>query len=130
MVFSEQHQPFYFHEFVHMIDEADLQFLGDSDATRLFGPREPPAVRAFLDGLPRFDQQQYLDFLTNCAHRSAMVCHSDAEIRSDPDEGVLRESGSAWRLLLLESWLRPIRNSRKSLFASGRGDPNMLPSAT
>ena len=90
LAFSEHHQPFYFHEFIQMIGEAGLQFLGDSDVTRLFGPREPPAVRAFLDELPRLDQQQYLDFLTNCTCRGALVCHRDVQIRSRPEEGVLR----------------------------------------
>ena len=92
LAFSEHHQPFYFHEFIHMIGEAGLQFLSDSDVTRLFGPREPAAVRAFLDELPRLDQQQYLDFLTNCTCRGALVCHRDVQIRSRPEEGVLRDS--------------------------------------
>ena len=90
LAFSEHHQPFYFREFIQMIGEAGLQFLGDSDVTRLFGPREPSAVRAFLDELPRLDQQQYLDFLTNCTCRGALVCHRDIQIRSRPEEGILR----------------------------------------
>ena len=90
--FSEHHQPFYLHEFIHVIGEAGLQFLGDSEVTRLFGPREPADVRAFLDELPRLDQPQYLDFLTNCTGRGALVCHRDIQIRSSPEEGVLRDS--------------------------------------
>jgi SAM-dependent methyltransferase len=93
LAFSEHHQPFYFDEFVRMIGEVGLQFVGDSDVTRLYGPREPPAVRAFLDELPRLDQQQYLDFLTNCTGRGALICHGDIQIRSRPDEGVLRNCG-------------------------------------
>jgi SAM-dependent methyltransferase len=91
LAFSEHHQPFYFHEFIHLIGEAGLQFLGDCDVIRLFGPREPAAVRAFLNELPRLDQQQYLDFLTNCTGRGALVCHQDVQIRSSPDEDVLRD---------------------------------------
>ena len=91
LAFSEHHQPFYLHEFIHMLGEADLQLLSDSDATRLFGPREPTAVRAFLDELPRFDQQQYLDFLTNCTCRGALVCQRDVQIRSCPEEDVMRD---------------------------------------
>ena len=64
LTFSEHHQPFYSREFVGLIGEVGLQLVGDSDVTRLFGPREPAAVRAFLDGLPRLEQQQYVDFLT------------------------------------------------------------------
>jgi SAM-dependent methyltransferase len=93
MAFSEHHQPFYFHEFNHLLGEAGLQHLSDSNATRLFGPREPVAVRAFLDALPRWDQQQCLDFLTNCSGRDALVCHRDVRVRSRPDEDVLR---SCW----------------------------------
>jgi hypothetical protein len=90
LAFSEHHQPFYFHEFIHIIGDAGLQFVGDSDVTRLFGPREPAGVRAFLDELPRSDQQQYLDFLTNCTGRGALLCHRDVQIRSRPDESVVR----------------------------------------
>jgi SAM-dependent methyltransferase len=91
LAFSEHHHPFYFHEFIHLLGEAGLQFLSDSNATRLIGPREPAAVRAFLDELPRLDQQQYLDFLTNCTCRGALVCHRDIEIRTRPEEDVLRD---------------------------------------
>lgn len=88
---TPHHQPFYFHEFVDLIGGADLQFLSDADVTRLFGPREPAAVREFLDALPRLEQQQYLDFLTNCLYRGALVCHRDVEIRDRPDGAVLRD---------------------------------------
>lgn len=91
LALTEHHQPFYLHEFIRLIDEAGLQFLGDSDATRLVGGREPAAVRAFLDQLPRFEQQQYLDFLLNCTGHGALVCHRAAQIRSQPDEDVLRD---------------------------------------
>ena len=91
LAFSEHHQPFYFHEFVDLIGEAGLQLLGDSDVTRLFGPREPAAARAFLEGLPRLERQQYVDFLTSCTGRGALVCHHDVEIRDRADDRVLRE---------------------------------------
>ena len=91
LAFSEHHQPFYFHEFIQMIAAAGLQFLGDSDVTRLFGPRKPAAARALLGALPRLEQQQYLDFLTNCACRGALVCHRDVEVRSRPEKDVLRD---------------------------------------
>jgi methyltransferase-like protein len=38
------------------------------------------------------DQQQYLDFLTNCTCRGALICHPDVQISSHPEESVLRES--------------------------------------
>ena len=90
MVFSEHHHPFHLHEFIREISKAGLQYLGDSDPTRWFGPREPAVVRAFLDALPRLEQQQYLDFLTNCASRGAVLCHGDLEILDRPDPSVLR----------------------------------------
>jgi methyltransferase-like protein len=68
-----------------------LQQVSDADVTRLFGPREPAEVRGFLDGLPPLPRQQYVDFLTNCTSRSALVCHRDVQIRSRPDECVLRD---------------------------------------
>lgn len=92
LAFSEHHQPFYSREFVGLIGEVGLQLVGDSDVTRLFGPREPAAVRAFLDGLPRLEQQQYVDFLTNCTCHGALVCHDGVEIRDRADDRVLRES--------------------------------------
>jgi SAM-dependent methyltransferase len=92
LAFSEHHQPFYFHEFVDLIGGFGLQHVSDSDVTRLFGPREPAAVRGFLDECPPLERQQYLDFLTNCTCRVALVCHQDVGIRSRPDESVLRDS--------------------------------------
>jgi trans-aconitate methyltransferase len=89
LAFTEHHQPFYFHEFGRLIEQADLQVLGDADVTRLVGPREPTAVREFLDELPWLKQQQYLDFLTNGTSRGALVCHRDVEIGSHPDDSVL-----------------------------------------
>ena len=89
LAFTEHHQPFYFHEFGRLIEEAGLQVLGDADVTRLVGPREPTAVREFLDELPWSKQQQYLDFLTNGTSRGALVCHRDVEIGSQPDDSVL-----------------------------------------
>jgi methyltransferase-like protein len=92
LAFSEHHQPFYFHEFARLLGDAGLQFLGDSDLTRLSGPREPPEVREFLDRLPRVEQLQYIDFLTNCARRGALVCHGDVRIHSHPEENALRDA--------------------------------------
>jgi SAM-dependent methyltransferase len=92
LAFSEHHQAFYFHEFVQLIGEAGLQFVADSDVTRLCGPRQPAAVREFLDELPRLDRQQYVDFLTNCAGRGALVCHQDVRITGRPEDAVLRDS--------------------------------------
>jgi methyltransferase-like protein len=92
LVSSAHHQPFYFREFVQRIADVGLQFLSDADPARLFGPREPAAVRTFLDGLPRLERQQYVDFLMNCTSRSALVCHRDVAIREDPDESVLCQS--------------------------------------
>ena len=91
LAFTEHHQAFYLNEFVRLVDQAGLQFLGDSDATRLFAPREPPAVRAFLDRLPRSEQQAYSDFLVGCTGRGALVCHRDVQLRGQPDEALLRE---------------------------------------
>jgi trans-aconitate methyltransferase len=93
LAFTEEHRPFYFHEFGELIEEAGLQLLGDSDVTRLVGPREPPHVRGFLEELPWLEQQQYLDFLTNCSSRGALVCHRGIELRNRPDESVL---GGSW----------------------------------
>ena len=130
LAFSEHHQPFYLHEFIHVLGEAGLQLLGDSDATRLFGPREPPAVRAFLDELPRLDQQQYLDFLTNCTCRGALVCHRDVQVRSRPEEDVLRDCWISLATAAHGQLVAPTRLSRKPWFAWRRGALNLLPSAT
>ena len=49
-------------------------------------------MREFLDELPRLDRQQYVDFLTNCAGRGALVCHQDVQVHSRPEDAVLRDS--------------------------------------
>ena len=59
---------------------------------RLPGTEEPAAVRGFLDELPPLQRQQYLDFLTNCTWRCALVCHRDVRVRSCRDECVLHDS--------------------------------------
>jgi SAM-dependent methyltransferase len=107
LAFTEHHQPFYLHEFSKLISEAGLQFLGDSDPTRLFGPTGPAAVRAFLDQLPRSDQQQYLDFLLNCACHGALVCHRDVQVRSRPDEEVLRDCWISRTTAARDEWVAP-----------------------
>jgi hypothetical protein len=89
LAFTEDHLPFYRHEFNRLVAEAGLQWLADADATRLFAPREPAPVFAFLDQLPRGDQQQYVDFLSNSTGHAALLCHDDVQIRSRPDDGTL-----------------------------------------
>ena len=79
LAFTESHRPFYLSEFIQLLGPAGLQFLGDTDATRLFGPREPAAARAFLDQLPRLELQQYLDFLVGCTCHGALLCHEDVQ---------------------------------------------------
>jgi hypothetical protein len=91
LAFSEHHQPFYFHEFIDLIGEAGLQFIADSDLRRMAAPREPAAVRGFIEQLPRLERQQYLDFLNNCSSRSALLCHREVQLRGCPDDGVLRD---------------------------------------
>jgi SAM-dependent methyltransferase len=105
LAFTEHHRPFYLHEFIRLLDEAGLQFLGDSDPTRLFGPRDPAAVRAFLDQLPQSDQQQYSDFLVNCTCHGALMCHRDVRIRSRPDEEVLRDCWISRTTAARDEWV-------------------------
>jgi SAM-dependent methyltransferase len=103
--FTDQHQAFYRHEFIRLIREAGLQWVADADATRLFAPREPAAVRAFLDGLPRWDQQQYVDFLNTGRCHAALVCHGDAQIRSRPGEAMLRDCWISRTMAACGDWL-------------------------
>jgi SAM-dependent methyltransferase len=102
LAFSEHHQPFYFHEFSRTLADAGLQFLGDADVTGLWGGPARAPIHAFLEGLPRSAQLQYQDFLTNCSGRGAVICRHDVEIRSRPDETVLRH---AWISLATRSEL-------------------------
>jgi hypothetical protein len=91
-VSSEHHEPFYFQELVQLLREAGLQFLSDTDPTRLFGPREPEEVRAFLEERQALERQQHVDFLTNCTSRGILVCHRDVPLHSRADEDVLRDA--------------------------------------
>ena len=87
LVSEEHHQPFYFHEFIEKVHGATLQWLANAGLERPWLSEDAPA---FLRQASRHEQQQYLDFFTNCTFRRALVCRGDVQLCRRPDEQVLR----------------------------------------
>ena len=73
-------QPTYFHEFIERAEQHGLQYLAESNVSRMLTVDLPPHVQAALREAPMIRQEQYLDFLRNVAFRSTLLCHKEIEL--------------------------------------------------
>jgi hypothetical protein len=88
LISETHHRAFYFHEFLDEVHGANLQWLGDAGLERTM-PGLPEAAQTFLDPLPRLERPQYVDFLSNCTFRRALLCRNDLPL-CRPSEQVFR----------------------------------------
>jgi SAM-dependent methyltransferase len=86
---EEYNQPFYFHEFLKQIGAADLQYLGAAEFSEMFTWDMPTGARAFLDGKPVPEREQYLDYLRGCAFKRSLVCQAEVAVERRLDPQVL-----------------------------------------
>jgi len=89
VITSDHHRAYSFDEFVQELQGAKLQWLGD--AGRPFAERTlPQDIQALLRQMPPLQREPYIDFVSNCAFRRALVCRADAQPRPRPEAGALR----------------------------------------
>lgn len=88
---EEINVPFYFHEFLDLIAPYDLQYLSEA-RPRTDLKHQPPAIRAFLDGLTTDPnrQEQYFDFLRCRPFRRALLVHPGPALDRMPSPDVVR----------------------------------------
>jgi methyltransferase-like protein/SAM-dependent methyltransferase len=89
---AEFYQPFYFHEFVSMLDENDLQFLSESEITAMSMHSFSKDVQEMISSLETIvEREQYLDFLRGRVFRQTLVCHKNIELNREIEPSKLNE---------------------------------------
>ncbi len=91
--FASINQPYYFHEFVEMLNANDLQFLSEVDSFWMESEQLSPEILKKLDELGDdvIRREQYLDFIRCRPFRSTLFCHSDSELERRPAPEILRD---------------------------------------
>lgn len=77
---SDRNQPFYFHQFVNMIQEHELQFVAECDFCHTVGIGLNSLARTVVDQSPVLDREQLIDFVAGNAYRRALVCHESQTV--------------------------------------------------
>lgn len=77
---EDHNQPTYFHEFVELAGQHGLQYLAESNVSRMLTADLPPRVQAALHEAPMIRREQYLDFLRNVGFRSTLLCRREIEL--------------------------------------------------
>ena len=86
---EEHNQPFYFQDFLEQIESAGLQYLAEAEFSQMFTWDLSEAARAFLDGMPLPDREQYLDHLRGAAFRRSVLCQAEVVVDRRLDHRVL-----------------------------------------
>ena len=101
---SECYRPFYFHEFIALLDEHALQFLSEAEIHASGVQALDEEAIAFLGSIPdRLAREQYLDFLRGRVFRQTLFCRMEVKLADAPTPEALDD-------LLLSSTLRPVEN--------------------
>ena len=90
--FASLNQPYYFHEFVDLLNGAELQFLSEVDSFWMESAEISPEVLKKLDELGDdiVRREQYIDFIKCRPFRSTLVCHSGIELNREPGPDILK----------------------------------------
>ena len=88
---EDHNHPFYFHQFVERAEAGGLQFLSDTNVASMFPTFLSPEAKSTLANAPLVAQQQYMDFLSNRAFRSTLLCHQSVAVTRDISREVLRD---------------------------------------
>ena len=90
---GEENQPFYFHEFVKLAAENDLQYLCESEYYQVPLNEYPPQTREILEsfGDDHIRREQYADFLLCRRFRQTLLCHADVTLNRAVEPNKLRE---------------------------------------
>ena len=72
---ESENTAFYFHEFAAALQQHGLQYVGDSDITRMYVENMPADAAEKLEAVTDIlRQEQYMDFIRNRRFRSSIVC--------------------------------------------------------
>jgi methyltransferase-like protein len=90
--FASINQPYYFHEFVDLLNGAGLQFLSEVDSFWMEAAEISPEVMKKLDDLGDdiVRREQYIDFIKCRPFRSTLVCHAGIELDREPGPEILK----------------------------------------
>jgi len=79
---TEHNEAFYFHEFVDLAAEHELQYLGDAAFQTMMVNDLPGDVGPRISAISssQLTLEQYRDFVTNRMFRKTLVCHKEVEI--------------------------------------------------
>jgi len=77
---EDNNQPVYFHEFIELAEQHGLQYLAETNISRMLTVNLPPRVQEMLREAPMIRREQYLDFVRNVGFRSTLLCHREIEL--------------------------------------------------
>ncbi|MCX7426729.1 MAG: class I SAM-dependent methyltransferase [Planctomycetia bacterium] len=77
---EDYNQPTYFHEFIDRAAQHGLQYLSESNVSRMLMLDLPEKAREALREAPMIRREQYLDFLRNVGFRTTLLCHREIEL--------------------------------------------------
>lgn len=84
------HKVFGFHEFFEELDKRELQYLSDTHLPAMYVGNAPANILEAVQQLTDIvDVEEYLDFFTQKAFKSSIICHKDAKIKRDVSEANL-----------------------------------------
>ena len=89
---ASENKAFYFYEFIDLVKEHSLDYLGDSDLHRMFVgnlPKSAAEKLATINDLIR--TEQYIDFIKNTQFRCTILCRPGANIARNITMDVVRK---------------------------------------
>jgi methyltransferase-like protein/2-polyprenyl-3-methyl-5-hydroxy-6-metoxy-1,4-benzoquinol methylase len=86
---EDHNQPMYFHEFIESAERHGLQYLAESNVSRMLMANLPMKAQEMLSEAPLIRREQYLDFLRNVGFRTTLLCHREIELDRDLHDGRL-----------------------------------------
>lgn len=82
---EDVNDPLYFYQFMDRVEQAGLQYLGDTDVSSMLPTELSDDAASLLQRATLVQQEQYLDFLRNRMFRGTLLCHRDLEITHQID---------------------------------------------
>lgn len=109
---EEVNDAFYFHEFVSHAEKHGLQYLIESDFTRVLTGKLSPETEKILHNMSSniIELEQYMDFLRNSTFRQTLLCHADITI-----DRVLNPDSSWLRKIYVAGHSQPVKEESSSL---------------
>jgi methyltransferase-like protein/ubiquinone/menaquinone biosynthesis C-methylase UbiE len=90
---GELNQPFYFHEFVKLAGEHNLQYLSEAEYYTMplhqYPRQTVEMLNSFGDDIIR--REQYIDFLLGRRFRQTLLCHADVQLNRQVEPQILRK---------------------------------------